>query len=93
MSACNNLKQYGIPYSLTSLHTETPDSPEFAKDLEWFAGALSRCERAEEPANRLDRRATDGVQHGAIQRETAGVAGHFGRDPRLFPKCWVASPA
>ena len=37
MSACNNLKQYGIPYSLTTLHTETPDSPEFAKDLEWFA--------------------------------------------------------
>jgi len=39
MSACNNLKQYGIPYSLTTLHTETPDSPEFAKDLEWFAAA------------------------------------------------------
>jgi L-fucose isomerase-like protein len=37
MSACNNLKQYGIPYSLTTLHTETPDSSEFAKDLEWFA--------------------------------------------------------
>jgi L-fucose isomerase-like protein len=37
MSACNNLKQYGIPYSLTTLHTETPDSPEFTKDLEWFA--------------------------------------------------------
>ncbi len=38
MSACNNLRQYGIPYSLTTLHTESPDSPEFAKDLEWFAG-------------------------------------------------------
>jgi L-fucose isomerase-like protein len=38
MSACNNLKQYGIPYSLTTLHTETPDSAEFARDLEWFAG-------------------------------------------------------
>ena len=38
MSACNNLRQYGIPYSLTSLHTEAPDSPEFARDLEWFAG-------------------------------------------------------
>jgi L-fucose isomerase-like protein len=38
MSACNNLRQYGIPYSLTTLHTEKPDSPEFAKDLEWFAG-------------------------------------------------------
>jgi L-fucose isomerase-like protein len=38
MSACNNLRQYGIPYSLTTLHTESPESPEFAKDLEWFAG-------------------------------------------------------
>ena len=37
MSACNNLRQYGIPYSITSLHTESPDSPEFARDLEWFA--------------------------------------------------------
>jgi L-fucose isomerase-like protein len=38
MSACNNLRQYGIPYSLTTLHTETPDSEVFAKDLDWFAG-------------------------------------------------------
>jgi L-fucose isomerase-like protein len=38
MSACNNLKQYGIGYSLTSQHTETPDSEIFAKDLDWFAG-------------------------------------------------------
>jgi L-fucose isomerase-like protein len=37
MSACNNLRQYGIPYSITTLHTESPDSPEFAKDLQWFA--------------------------------------------------------
>jgi len=37
MSACNNLNQYGIPYSLTTLHTEAPDSTEFAKDLAWFA--------------------------------------------------------
>jgi L-fucose isomerase-like protein len=37
MSACNNLRQYGIPYSLTTLHTESLDSPEFVKDLEWFA--------------------------------------------------------
>src|SRR5438309_2319463 len=38
MSACNNLMQYGIPYSLTSLHTEAPDSELFRKDLDWFAG-------------------------------------------------------
>jgi L-fucose isomerase-like protein len=37
MSACNNLKQYGIPYSITTLHTEAPDSPEFVSDLQWFA--------------------------------------------------------
>jgi L-fucose isomerase-like protein len=37
MSACNNLRQYGIPYSITTLHTEAPDSQEFAKDLQWFA--------------------------------------------------------
>jgi L-fucose isomerase-like protein len=38
MSACNNLKQYGIAYSLTTLHTLAPNSAEFKKDLEWFAG-------------------------------------------------------
>src|ERR1700730_5832398 len=37
MSACNNLRQYGIPYSITTLHTESPDSPEFAQDLQWLA--------------------------------------------------------
>jgi L-fucose isomerase-like protein len=38
MSACNNLMQYGIPYSITTQHTEAPDSDLFRKDLEWFAG-------------------------------------------------------
>ena len=38
MSICNNLKQYGIPYSLTTLHTEAPDSAEFKADLAWFCG-------------------------------------------------------
>jgi L-fucose isomerase-like protein len=37
MSACNNLSQYGIPYSITTLHTESPNSPGFAQDLQWFA--------------------------------------------------------
>jgi L-fucose isomerase-like protein len=36
MSACNNLSQYRIPYSLTSLHTEAPDSDIFRRDLDWF---------------------------------------------------------
>ena len=37
MSCCNNLMQYGISYSLTSLHTEAVTSPEFKADLEWFS--------------------------------------------------------
>ena len=37
MSACNNMMQYGINYSLTTLHTESPSSPEFKADLEWFS--------------------------------------------------------
>src|SRR5437660_7311191 len=38
MSACNNLSQYGIPYSLTTLHTELPQSDAFRRDLQWFLG-------------------------------------------------------
>src|SRR5450432_1844083 len=37
MSVCNNLTQYGIPYSLTTRHTEAPDSDFFKADLDWFA--------------------------------------------------------
>ena len=44
MSACNNLTQYGIPYSLTSLHTEAPGSDLFRRDLDWFA-AVCRVTR------------------------------------------------
>lgn len=44
MSACNNMQQYRIKYSLTTLHTEAPGSPEFLKDLHWFA-AVCRVAR------------------------------------------------
>jgi L-fucose isomerase-like protein len=37
MSICNNLKQYGIPYTLTTLHTEAVGSAEFKADLAWFS--------------------------------------------------------
>jgi L-fucose isomerase-like protein len=37
MSACNNMMQYGINYSLTTLHTESVTSAEFKVDLEWFS--------------------------------------------------------
>jgi L-fucose isomerase-like protein len=37
MSVCNNLWQYNIPYSLTTLHTVEPDSEGFRHDLRQFA--------------------------------------------------------
>jgi L-fucose isomerase-like protein len=38
MSACNNLTQYGIKYSLTTLHTVDPESESFKADLTRFVG-------------------------------------------------------
>ena len=37
MSACNNLRQYGIKFSLTSRHTMDPEGDDFAADLRRFA--------------------------------------------------------
>lgn len=37
MSCCNNLKQYGIKFSLTTLHTIDPESEGFRADLHKFA--------------------------------------------------------
>jgi len=36
MSACNNLRQYGIPFTLTTLHTVAPSDPSFIEDLDAF---------------------------------------------------------
>jgi L-fucose isomerase-like protein len=38
MSVCNVLTQYGIPYSLTTVHTVAPTAESFRKDLRRFAG-------------------------------------------------------
>ena len=42
MSACNNLRQYGIKYSLTTLHTVSPDHPSFHQDLQRLTRAHMR---------------------------------------------------
>jgi L-fucose isomerase-like protein len=36
LSVCNNLKQYGIPFSIGKAHVAAPDSPRFAEELRWF---------------------------------------------------------
>ena len=37
ISVCNNLWQYGVKYTLTTLHTEAPTSAAFQSDLKAFA--------------------------------------------------------
>lgn len=41
ISVCNNLTQYGIPFSLTRRHTVAADSAEFAGDLRGFLQTCS----------------------------------------------------
>jgi len=36
ISVCNNLRQYGFPYTLTTLHTDELTSPTFRQDLSQF---------------------------------------------------------
>ncbi len=38
ISVCNNLYQYGVPYSVTAAHTLSPAAPEFIEELHRFAG-------------------------------------------------------
>jgi len=37
MSVCNNLRQYGVEFSLTERHTVSPRDPAFREDLDRFA--------------------------------------------------------
>jgi L-fucose isomerase-like protein len=45
MSVCNNLRQYGVRYSLTSQHTMNPDCQEFREDLRRFAATCTVVRR------------------------------------------------
>jgi len=45
MSVCNNLKQYGIRYSLTRFHTMNPDGADFRADLRRFTGTCNVVRR------------------------------------------------
>jgi len=42
MSVCNNLRQYGIPFTLTRRHTMRPDDPEFhgTSRISWSPAAF-----------------------------------------------------
>ena len=84
MSACNNLTQYGIPYSLTTRHTEAPDSECFRQDLDWFAAVCRVVRGLRRSAHRRHRRAARGLQHRPLQREDPRGQRHLRRTHRPF---------
>ena len=82
MSACNNLTQYGIPYSLTSLaYRQRPDPRNSRKTWNGLQG-LPRRERPAESAHRQHWRSPHGIQYGSLQRKDSRIARNFGRDAR-----------
>ena len=68
--------QYGIPYSLTTLHTVAPDSDRIPAGPRMVRRRLPRRRTAAQAAHRRHRRAPRGVQYGALQREAAGSDRH-----------------
>ena len=82
MSACNNLRQYGIPYSLTRLHTVSPDSQDFQNDLAWFAAVCRVVNGMRNLRVGSIGARPDGVQHRSLQREASRSPWHLNRDAR-----------
>lgn len=93
MSACNNLRQYGIAYSLTSQHTMDPNSDAFMRDLKQFA-AVCRVVRgmrtarlgmmgARPEAFKTVRFSEKLLEKAGISVETLDLSEIFGRIERL----------
>lgn len=93
MSACNNLRQYNIPYSLTRLHTVDPQSDAFQTDLQNFAAvcrvvrglrnARLGCLGARPEAFNTVRFSEKLLQHSGITIETLDLSEAYGRIAKL----------
>jgi L-fucose isomerase-like protein len=93
MSVCNNLRQYGIPYSLTTEHTSDPSSASFKADLRAFAATcrtVRGLRRARigligaRPANFTTVRFSEKLlEHAGISVETLDLSDVLGRTHRL----------
>ena len=93
MSVCNNLRQYGIPFTLTTLHTVDPESESFRRDVRKFA-AICRVVRgmrrarfgmlgARPVAFNTVRFSEKLFEHAGITVETLDLSEAFGRIGRL----------
>lgn len=93
MSACNNLVQYRIPFTLTSQHTMDPATEEFAQDLDSFAAVcrvvkgIRKCRvgalGARPAAFNTVRFSEKLLQESGISVETLDLSEAFGRVEKL----------
>jgi L-fucose isomerase-like protein len=93
MSACNNLSQYGIKFTLTSLHTVDPQSASFRADLERFSatcrvvrglkGARLGALGARPAAFNTVRYSEKLFERAGISVETLDLSEAFGRAARI----------
>jgi L-fucose isomerase-like protein len=93
MSCCNNLRQYGIKYTLTSLHTVDPQSESFRADLQKFAatcrvvaglkGARIGALGARPTAFNTVRYSEKLLENSGISIETLDLSEAFGRVEQL----------
>lgn len=93
MSACNNLNQYGIKFSLTTLHTVHPECESFRADLRRFVsmcrvvrglkGARIGAIGARPAAFNTVRFSEKLLEHAGISIETLDLSEVFGRAARL----------
>ena len=93
MSACNNLLQYGIKFSLTALHTVDPESDSFRSDLRKFAatcrvvkglrGARLGAIGARPTAFNTVRYSEKLLEHTGISVDTLDLSELFGRAARI----------
>lgn len=93
MSLCNNLRQYGVKFTLTSLHTVDPQSESFRNDLRNFAatcrvvGGLKHARigalGARPTAFNTVRYSEKLLENSGISIETLDLSEAFGRIERL----------
>lgn len=93
MSTCNNLTQYGIKFTLTSLHTVDPESESFKADLRKFAatcrvvrglkGARLGAIGARPAAFNTVRYSEKLLERSGISVDTLDLSEVFGRAARL----------
>ena len=96
MSACNNLVQYGIPFSLTQEHTMDPSTLAFKQDIAHFAAVcrvvkgLSNCRvgamGARPAAFNTVRYSEKLLEESGISVETLDLSEVFGRAEKLKDK-------